>query len=176
MNAIFNANHSFKNKTLGFNPVHKYQHQKGAVLIIGLLILLGITQIALTGINGSLIQERIAKNSSDSLEAFNLSENIINYAIGQDDWVNSAVGSIPGDNIDNWQTYSNFSATFSSNFPSHINPSAKVSATRNHLLGVSVGNNASANLIQLKVVGVTSNQADNTQAGNMQIWSRIGAK
>jgi len=79
--------------------------QQGAVLVIGLLILLGMTQLAVTGMTTSITQETIARNTHDLVQTLNATESIANFAFAQDDWINLALNYYNDQNHSDWKQY-----------------------------------------------------------------------
>lgn len=79
--------------------------QQGAVLVIGLLILLGMTQLAVTGMTTSITQETIARNTHDLVQALNATESLANFAFAQDDWINLALNHYHDQNFTDWEQY-----------------------------------------------------------------------
>jgi type IV pilus assembly protein PilX len=59
-------------------PSHQ---QKGAVLIVSLMILLVLTILGISGLSGSSLQERMAHNFQQSLIAFQSAESAISRAV-----------------------------------------------------------------------------------------------
>ena len=62
------------------NQHHKLKHQRGSILIIGLMILVVLTMIGVSGMTTSSLQERMAGNFRDRQIAFQAAEMTIAYA------------------------------------------------------------------------------------------------
>ncbi len=65
-------------------------NQQGAVLVIGLMLLLGITLLSVSGIQSVVFNQRMATNAFQVEREFHLAESAGGYAVKQVDWRNSA--------------------------------------------------------------------------------------
>lgn len=70
------------NNQLG-NAVASSGKQRGAVLVISLVILLVITLIGVAGMSGSVMQERMAANAQNSNRAFQAAESSVGALLNQ---------------------------------------------------------------------------------------------
>lgn len=70
---------------IGAGPLNQYQ--RGATLIIALVMLLLISLLAIGGMQGSLMQERMASNAHDSAISFQASETALRQ--GENDILNT---------------------------------------------------------------------------------------
>jgi len=81
--------------------------QEGAVLAIGLLMLLIITFVAVSGMETSIMSERMAANAQSVNRVFQAAEVSVAIAVGTDNWVDDALalcGIAEEDLPDGWPT------------------------------------------------------------------------
>lgn len=69
----------------------KNSKQQGAVLIVGLLILLVVTILGVSGMDFSIKSERVSANTARIHQLYHDAENAIDYSITQSDWRNTAI-------------------------------------------------------------------------------------
>jgi len=62
---------------LNFKSSNQFNHQKGAVLIIGLILLFSLTLLGIGAMSTNLMQQRMAANMGDAALAFNAADSII---------------------------------------------------------------------------------------------------
>jgi len=60
---------------------NKYPRQSGVVLVIGLVLILVITLIAIAGLSNSAIQTKLASNAQQHNDAFQAAESALSHAI-----------------------------------------------------------------------------------------------
>jgi len=63
-------------------------HQRGAALVVGLLLLLVLTLLGVSSLGGSTQQMRIATNAQNKNRAFQLTESVLGVTIGNIDYTN----------------------------------------------------------------------------------------
>jgi len=82
-----------------FKSQFKYQanSQKGAVLIIGLILLFSLTLLGIGAMSTNLLQQRMAANMGDATLAFNASDTLIRR---EQRWIRSAPAEAPLLSID----------------------------------------------------------------------------
>lgn len=64
-------------KTTSLNYYFSYHQQRGAVLIIGLILLFSLTLLGVGAMSTNLLQQRMATNMGDATLAFNASDTLI---------------------------------------------------------------------------------------------------
>ncbi len=67
------------------------QKQKGAVLSVGLLMLVVMTLLSVTGLNSSIMNEQIASNAFVNAKSLQSAESASFYSLGMNDWVGEAI-------------------------------------------------------------------------------------
>lgn len=102
-----------------FQPIFNTKHQRGAVLIVGLIMLLLLTMIGLTSIRGSDLQERMAGNMRDRNLAFQAAEGALRLA---EDTLSTAtsLSKFDGKTIGYWpdlNTSTNYNSDFVGSWP-----------------------------------------------------------
>jgi hypothetical protein len=76
-------------------PLNKTSlHQQGAVLFIGLILLLGVTLLSISGMQSVVLNQRMATNAFEVERDDQLAESAGKYAIQQNAWVNSALNGL----------------------------------------------------------------------------------
>lgn len=73
-----------KLNNLKIQPLPLKHEQKGAVLLVSLMILLVLTLIGVSSLNGSLLEEKMAANSQTSTTVFQSAESAIKTAYYQE--------------------------------------------------------------------------------------------
>jgi hypothetical protein len=73
--------------------------QRGSVLIIGLIVLLGVMTLSIAGMQTVVLNERMASNAIEAERENHLAESAIQYARGREDWVNTAIGNSPNNTV-----------------------------------------------------------------------------
>ncbi len=66
-------------------------HQQGTVLVIGLMLLLGVTLLSVSGIQTVIFNQRMATNAFELERDHHLAESAGEFAVKQKPWVNSAL-------------------------------------------------------------------------------------
>lgn len=65
-------------------------YEQGSVLIIGLILLVGITLLSVSGMQSVVLNQQMAVNTFEVERDYQLAESAGNFAVQQNAWVNSA--------------------------------------------------------------------------------------
>ena len=143
------------------------QRQDGAVLIVGLMILVVMTLLSVTGVQTSMMNERMAANAFRISQSFQAAESASYYALNQSEWINDTLKYI--DNSDyQWPSRDVELEGYSAE------SSVTMSARRALIVGHSISLNSDTSYIQLQ----TSSQAsvdDGAETNITQGYVRVGA-
>lgn len=80
-----------KPKTLNLPTVQAPQKQQGAVLLLGLVMLVVFSLLSVSATQTGMLNERVAANHYRNEATFQLAESAAPYALAQNTWVNEAV-------------------------------------------------------------------------------------
>lgn len=69
--------------------------QHGAALVIGLILMLALTVLGISGMNSSTLELTMAGNTESADDAFQAAETGVNIAIEQRNWSTSAATNLP---------------------------------------------------------------------------------
>lgn len=164
-------------------PLHrqlyrKLYRQQGAVLVIGLLILLGMTQLAVTGMTTSITQETIARNTHEIVQTLNATESMANYAFAQTNWINLALSYIDEPGFEDWPTYLFQEAdVVGQDVVDRYDMDIEIRAQQSLAPGMSVGDNAHTKVIQLSIEARAQTKDSASGAGNKTThgWQLLSA-
>jgi len=91
--------------------------QKGAVLVVGLVMLLVITVLGVSGMNGAALELTMAGNTQFHQQAFQAAETGIDISIASGQYITSAASILPVTPIDNGDYTTEGTMNFSENTP-----------------------------------------------------------
>lgn len=91
--------------------------QKGAVLVIGLVMLVVITVLGVSGMNGAALELTMAGNAQFHQQAFQAAETGIDISISSGDYITSAASILPVTPIDSGDYTTEGTMDFSENTP-----------------------------------------------------------
>lgn len=74
------------------------QHQQGAVLLLGLIMLVVFSVLSVSAAQTGIMNERVAANHYRNAATFQLAESAAPYALDQGAWVNQAIGAMEAEN------------------------------------------------------------------------------
>jgi type IV pilus assembly protein PilX len=83
------------NRTLPNNARSPIGRQRGAALVVGLILMLALTVLGISGMNSSTLELTMAGNTQSANDAFQAAETGIDIAIDQGNWATSAATPIP---------------------------------------------------------------------------------
>lgn len=152
--------------------------QQGAVLVIGLLILLGMTQLAVTGMTTSITQEAIARNTHEIIQTLNATESMANFAFAQADWINLALSYIDEPNFNDWPVYDfNEVPVVGQEVVDRYDMDVEIRVRQSLAPGISIGDGAHAKVIQLSIEAKAEPKDTSSGAGNRTThgWQLLSA-
>ena len=147
------------------------KRQDGAVLIVGLLILIVLTSMAVTGASSSTVSEKIAANAQVRTNSFQVAESASVIAINTPAWVNEAMKHTGDPTYTNWATET--SIALPPGETTGISATSTISARQEHASGYSLHIGSGLNYIRLQIDSDAT--VYNTQRSLTHGYVRLGA-
>jgi hypothetical protein len=69
------------NRTHETSSIHSTPHQKGVVLVVVLMMLIGITLVSMAAVNTSVMELRMARNAEDGVNNFQTALSAVDFVI-----------------------------------------------------------------------------------------------
>lgn len=155
--------------TLNRYDLTSNRSQQGAVLIVGLLLLVSLTILTIGGVQSVGMNENLAANSHLQNRRFQAAESAGEYSLNQEPWVNQALTYMEDANFYSWPSY-----IVPSTDPD-VSTQVVLEAKKAMVMGFTLNVNNSTSYIQLQASSESTIGVDNTSKELVQGFVRVGA-
>lgn len=143
--------------------------QKGAVLIVGLLLLVSLTILTIGGVRSVGMNENLAANSHLQNRRFQAAESAGGYALNQDPWVNQTLVYMQDPTFNSWPSYTTVSGD------TEVSAEVVLEAKKAMIMGYTLNVNASSSYVHLQVSAEATVGSSDTSTQVVQGFVRVGA-